>query len=192
MAKKYEFKPDKTGTGFLNKLYLTQLQRQALLKWSLYGLVLLVLTLLQDVLLCSLSLFGSTTDLVPTAIILITVMLGAESGCLFALIGTCFYQFSGSSPGYHVIAILTFLAVGATIFRQSYLQRGFSASMLCSGAALLLYEVIIFAVGLVFGQTTIVRFPAALLTVALSGICLPILHPILLSIEKIGGDVWKE
>ena len=32
MAKKYEFKPDKTGTGFLNKLYLTQLQRQALLK----------------------------------------------------------------------------------------------------------------------------------------------------------------
>ena len=94
MAKKYEFKPDKLGTGFLNKLYLTQLQRQALLKWSLYGLVLLVLTLLQDVLLCNLSIFGATTDLVPTAILLITVMLGTESGCLFALIGTCFYQFS--------------------------------------------------------------------------------------------------
>ena len=43
---KYEFKPDNVGTGLLSKLYLTKKQRQALLKWLLYALVLLVL---QDV-----------------------------------------------------------------------------------------------------------------------------------------------
>ena len=190
--KKYEFKPDKQGTSLLSKLYLTQLQRQALLKWALYALVLLVLSLLQDVILCRLSIFGATTDLVPAAILLITVMLGAETGCVFALVSACLYQFSGSAPGYHVIAILTLLGTGASMFRQSYLQRSYNATMLCSGLALVLYEIIIYAVSLVAGLTVLSRLPALLFTVGLSLISLPILHPILCSIEKIGGETWKE
>ena len=86
--KKYEFKPDKLGTGFLSKLYMTPTQRRKLLKWGLFALVLLVLSLLQDVFFCHLRLFGATTDLVPAAILLITVLLGTESGCLFALIAS--------------------------------------------------------------------------------------------------------
>ena len=44
MAKKYEFKPDKPYSGFWEKLLLTRLQRKGLLKWSLYALSLLVLS----------------------------------------------------------------------------------------------------------------------------------------------------
>ena len=44
--KKYEFKPDKNAIGFFHKLYLTKKQRLSILKWSLYALVLLVLSLL--------------------------------------------------------------------------------------------------------------------------------------------------
>ena len=190
--KKYEFKPDKLGTGLLSKLYMTQSQRQSLLKWSLFALVLLVLSLLQDVIFCRMRLFGATTDLMPAAILLATVMLGPETGCVFALISTCPYQFSGTAPGYHVIAVLTILGTLATMFRQSYLQRGFSASMLCSGAALVLYELIIFAVSALSGQTTFARFPVALITAGLSLISLPVLHPILRSIHQIGGESWKE
>ena len=43
MAKNYEFRPDKPQVSWLSKLHLTQLQRQALLKWTLYALLLLVL-----------------------------------------------------------------------------------------------------------------------------------------------------
>ena len=50
--KKYEFKPDKISLSLLNKLYLTKLQRISLLKWFLQALVLLVLSLLQDVIFC--------------------------------------------------------------------------------------------------------------------------------------------
>ena len=47
--KKFEFRQDKTGPDLLSKLYLTQKQRLSLVKWSLFALVILVLSLLQDV-----------------------------------------------------------------------------------------------------------------------------------------------
>ena len=65
MAKKYEFKPDKANSGIANKLILTRLQQKKLLKWLLYTLVLLALSVLQDVILCQARIFGSTTELVP-------------------------------------------------------------------------------------------------------------------------------
>ena len=190
--KKYEFKPDKLGTGFLSKLYMTQSQRRRLLKWSLFGLVLVVLSLLQDVFFCHLRLFGATTDLVPAAIILTTVLLGTDSGCVFALISACLYQFAGNAPGFHVIAILTVLATVATMFRQSYLQRGYGAAMLCSGLALILYELVIFFAGVISGVSVFSRIGSVLVTTGLSLISLPILYPILCSIQQIGGDSWKE
>lgn len=191
-GKKYEFKPDKLGTGFLSKLYLTQTQRKTLLKWTLFGVVLLVLSLLQDVFFCHLRIFGATTDLVPAAILLITVLLGAESGCLFALISACLYQFAGNAPGYHVIAILTVLATFASMFRQSFLQRSYGAAMLCAGLSLVVYELVIFFAGVISGFSVFSRFGSILVTIGLSLISLPILYPILCSIQQIGGDSWKE
>ena len=43
MAKKYEFKPDRTGTSDLGKLYITKKQRKIVLRWSLFALCCLVL-----------------------------------------------------------------------------------------------------------------------------------------------------
>ena len=51
MARKNEFQPDRPVSGLLSKLYLTRRQRQVILKWSLYGLLLVALSVLQDVLL---------------------------------------------------------------------------------------------------------------------------------------------
>ena len=62
--RKRDFKPDRTGKGLLNKLYLTPRQRLRILKWTLLGLILLLFSLLQDVLLSKISLYGATTDLV--------------------------------------------------------------------------------------------------------------------------------
>ena len=192
MAKKYEFKPDKPRSGWLSKLHITQLQRRAILKWFLYGVILLVLSLLQDVILCHLRIFGVTTDLVPCAIILITILEGTQSGCSFALICACLYWFSGSAPGPYAMVLITFLSILASMFRQGYLQTGLSAALLCTGLAMVLYELGIFAFGMFLGLTHWVRLGGFCLTAALSMLSAPILYPILLSTQSIGGKTWKE
>ena len=79
MAKKYEFQPDKPYSSWLSKLQLTPQQRRQLLKWFLYALVLLVLSVLQDVVLCRLRFFGGTSDLVPCGIL----VASCRRNCLY-------------------------------------------------------------------------------------------------------------
>ena len=187
-----DFRPDKEGTGLAGQFYLTKKQRLSTLKWLLYGTVVLVLSVIQDVMLCRLDLYGGTTDLVPCAIFVICVIESAEHGSLFCLIAATMYLFSGTSPGVHIVALIPFLGVVTSIFRQNYLRKGFSATFLCAGAAVLVYELIIFAVALFVAQTHTGRLPAALVTGALSLLVIPALYPILVSISKIGGETWKE
>ena len=192
MARKNEFKSDKPHSGFWGKLYLTQRQRKEVLKWSLYGAMLLVLSLLQDVVLCRVQLFGATTELVPVGIFLICILEGAESGSIFALVSSLLYLFSGTAAGPYSMVLITVLAVGVTIFRQAYLQKGLAAAILCAGIAMLAYELLQFVMGLFLGLTIPVRIVGFLITAGLSIIAIPILYPIALSIGTIGGETWKE
>ena len=192
MAKhKYEFKPDKPHSGIWNKLYLTPNQRLSILRWFLYGLVLLILSVVQDVILCKVSIFGATSDLVPCAIILICVELGAERSCLFALIAAMLYKFSGTAPGYYVIGLIPVLGVMAAAVRQSVFRKTISSTMLCACIAVILYEMGIFAFGLVFQSTALFRVTRFLVTAGLSLLTFPILYPITIAIEKIGEKTWK-
>lgn len=192
MARKNEFKSDKPHSGFWGKLYLTQKQRKEILKWSLYDALLLALSLLQDVVLCRLDLFGATTELVPVGIFLICILEGAESGSIFALVSSLLYLFSGTAAGPYSMVLITVLAVGVTIFRQAYLQKGLAAAVLCAGIAMLAYELLQFVMGLFLGLTIPVRIVGFLITAGLSIIAIPILYPIALSIGTIGGETWKE
>lgn len=192
MAKKYEFKPDKPRSGLVSKLFLTQKQRKAVLKWVLYSLVLLALSVLQDVILCRFRLFGATTELVPCGIFLICLAEGLERGCIFSLVASCVYLFSGSAAGNYSIVFITALCVGVTFFRQSYLRKGFSATMLCTAAAMLVYELAVFAIGLFFSLTTFDRIGAFCLTALMTLLSAPILYPIVNAISTIGGEAWKE
>lgn len=192
MLFKKEFKSDKPYSGFWGKLYLTPKQRLGILKWSLYGVLLLALSLLQDVVLCRFRIFDATTDLVPVGILLICLLEGAESGCIFALVASALYLFSGTAGGVYSMVLLTFLAVGVTIFRQAYLQKGFGAALICTGGAMLIYELLQFAIGLFLGLTIPVRAGGFLITALLSLPAVPVLYPLALAIESIGGETWKE
>ena len=193
MAKrKYEFRPDKTGASVLNKLYLTPKQRMTILRWVLYALMLVVLSVLQDVILCKASIFGATTDLVPCAIILICVELGAETSAVFALIAALLYQFSGTAPGYYVIALIPVLGILAAVVRQSFFRKSLSSTMLCACTAVLLYEMSIFAFGLLFQNTSLVRAIRFLITSGLSLLSYPIVYPLTTAVEKIGEKSWKD
>ncbi len=192
MAKRSEFKPDKPRSGLLSKLYLTRLQRRALLKWVLYALILVGLSVLQDVVLCRVRIFGATTDLIPAAIFCICVLEQMHRGSLFSLVASIVYLFSKSSLGPYIIVFITVLAVLVTFFRQSYLQAGFSATALCVVAATVLYELALFCMGLFLGLTTFARIGAFFLTAVLSAAAALALYPALLAIGRIGGQQWKE
>jgi hypothetical protein len=193
MAKrKYEFRPDKYRTDILGKLYLTPTQRMNVLRWVLHSVLLVVLSLIQDVVLCKANFFGTTTDLVPCAIILICVQLGGDRGCIFTLLAAILYKFSGSAPGYHVIALIPLLGILAAVVRQIVFRRSFSSVILCAGIATMLYELAIFAFGLLFQNTVPMRFVRFPITGALSLLSYPILYPVTKAIEKIGDRTWKD
>ncbi len=192
MAKKYDFKPDKPQVNILSKLYITELQRKNILKWFLYAVLLLVLSLLQDVILCRFRLFGATSDLVPCAIILICILEGTEKGSLFALIAALAYLFSGTAPGAYAMVLITVLAVFSCMFRQGYLRKGFSAAMLCTCLAIFLYEMALFGIGLFLDLTHSGRFVGFCVTAVLSMLAAPVLYPLVQLIGSIGGDIWKE
>lgn len=191
MARKYEFRPDKTESGLLNKLYMTPKQRLTYLKWLLYALLILVLSIVQDVMMSRVRVFGVTTDLVPMGIMLICLLEGVERGCIFAIIAACFYLFSGA-PGYYCLPFVTVAAVGITMFRQGYLSSGFTTAMVCLAIAMLVYELAMLAAGILQSLAGWDRLPGFCLTAALTMIAAPILYPIAVSISKIGGETWKE
>lgn len=192
MGKKYEFRPDKPRSSFLSKLYLTQKQRRSLLKWCLYGAVLLVLSILQDVILCHMRIFGASTDLVPCGIFLICILEGIHTGSVFALVASLIYLFSGTAPGTYAMVLLVVLAVIICVFRQAYLQKDFASVVLCTAVGMLAYELSVFAFGVFLNYTSPGRVLGFCITAILSAVAAPALYPIAVWIRSLGGEVWKE
>ena len=190
--KKNEFRPDKAHSGALSKLFITKKQRRTLLKWLLMALVLVFLSVLQDTVLCRLHLLGATTDLLCGALLMVCILLDPEQGCMFILAGSCLYCFSGAAPGPYVIGLLTVIGLLASIFRQSYLQRNFGTTMLCSAISVMLYELLLLAIGLLLGHTSIRRAGIFVLTGIYTLAVMPALYPVFRSIGKIGGESWKD
>ena len=190
--KEAEFKPDKEGTTWTKYLHLTHVQRDTLLKWGSYIVLLLLLLVVQDVIMSRISIFGITTDLMASIILLITVIEGVNTGSLFALIASLFYYFSGSSPGPYTVALLTVLGILACIFRQVYWHRNMGSIVLCAGIALMLFELITFGLGIFNGITYWGRMRAFVSTGILSWLLMLPMYPLINVIGQIGGNTWKE
>ena len=188
----YEFKPDREKTQLLKRLHLTVLQRKQLLRWSLYGLLCLVLLIIQDVIMSQISIFGATTDLPACAILLITVIEGTEVGSLFVLITSLLYYFSGSAPGPYAVATLTVLGIGACMFRQLYWHRNRGSIVLCAGIALMIYEVSTCCIGIFTGLTYWGRISVFVGSGLLSWLLMIPLYNLINAIGTIGGNTWKE
>lgn len=190
--KQLDFRPDKQKTDWAGKLHITKVQRDRLLKWGCYTGLLILLLVIQDVLMSKVSLFGATTDLVASAILLITVIEGIDTGSLFVLIAATLFYFSGSAPGPYTVALLPVLGIGTCIFRQRYWHRNASSIVLCAGIALLVYEMAVFGLGIFTGMTYWGRAFVFLGTGLLSWIVMVPLYPLVHAIGQIGGNTWKE
>lgn len=189
--RKYDFQPDRPQTSLLDKLYLTKRQRSALLRWVLHALVMLVLSLVQDVMLCSLNIFGASTNLVPGAIFTLCMLLGTERGCVFTLVAGALFEFSGMGPGFHAIALIPVIGIGLSMLQQTMLRKGTASDLLITALAILLYELGMFAISVVTGETALFRFYSAIATGLMTIICTFLLYPLFRAIEKIGGNPWN-
>ncbi len=192
MKKERSFRPDRVGTTVLHKLYISPSQRKTILKWSLYSFVLVLISVLQDVTLSNVRLYGATTELVPCGIFLICILEGAEGGAVFTLLSAWIYLYTGTPAGPYCIVFITFFGVGMSVVRQTYLQRGFGTALLCVGICMIAYELAVFGIGLFLGQTYGYRALGFLLTALCSMLAVPVLYPLFLRIQAIGGETWRE
>lgn len=190
--KQSDFKPDSQKISLPKLFHTTQLQRLRLAKWGLYILTLILLLTVQDVILSRFSFFGATTDLAVCGILLMTVIEGVDVGSLFVLIASTLYYFSGSAPGPYCIALLSFIGIAATLIRQAWLRRTKLSIVFSAGAALTLYELGLYIVGMALGLTRWDRIFSFLLTAAYSWAVMIPLYSLINKIGHIGGTTWKE
>ena len=192
MKRERSFRPDKVGTTILHKLYISPGQRKTILKWSLYSLALVFISVIQDVMLSNVRVLGATTELVPCGIFLICILEGAEGGSVFTLVASWLYLYTGTPAGPYCIVFITAFGIGMSIFRQTYLQRGFGTAALCVCVCMLLYELAVFGIGLFLQQTYSYRILGFLVTALGSVLAVPVLYPVFLRIQAIGGEIWRE
>lgn len=187
-----EFKPDSTTATWIKTTRMTRQQRLRLAKWALYIFTVIACLVVQDVIMSQIGLFGATTDLAVCAILLITVLEGTEIGSLFVIVASTLYYFSGTAPGAYCIGLMTFLGIGATLFRQMYWHRSKGSVILCAAIALTGYELGLFVVGLFMELTRFGRVGMFLMTTLLSCLALIPLYSLIHKIGLIGGNTWKE
>ena len=187
-----DFKPDVQKATWVKTAKLTKLQQLRLVRWLLYVLTVIVCLVLQDVLMSQFSIFGATTDLPVCAILLITVLEGAEIGSVFVLIASILYYFSGNAPTAFCVGLMVAFGIGATLFRQLFWHRSKGSIILCASIALTGYELGLFAVGIINKLTHWGRLPVFMLTAVFSCLMLIPLYSLIYKIGLIGGNTWKE
>ncbi|MDO5400060.1 MAG: hypothetical protein Q4F17_03645 [Eubacteriales bacterium] len=190
--KQPEFRPDPQAATWLKTARMTRQQRLRLGKWLLYAAAILLALVIQDVIMSRVRLFGATTDLAVTVILLIAVLEGTEVGSVFVLIASIVYYFTGTAPGAYCIGLLTFFGIGAALLRQMYLHRSRGAIVLCAGLAQLGYELGLYGLGIFMGLTRWDRLGAFALTGLLGLLVMIPLYPLIVKIGLIGGNTWKE
>ena len=192
LSKQSEFKPDPRQNSLSGLFHVTQLQKQRMLKWTLYVLTGILLLTIQDVIMSRVSIFGATTGRSVVYILLITVIEGVDVGSLFVLFASTIYYFSGSAPGPYCIGLLCAVGIIATLLRQAYLRRTKASIVICAGIALTIYEMGLFVVGIGLGLTRWDRVFSFLITAGYSFGVMILLYPLINKIGLIGGTTWKE
>ena len=188
----YEFKPDPRGTNYLKRLYMTRLQRLTILKWATFAMTGILLLVIQDVIMSQIRFSGATTDLPVAFILLVGIYEGLENGSVFTLVASLFYWFSGSAPTPICVALLCILVILIGLFRQLYWHRSFGSIAMCVSIAIMLYEMLLFAVGLMSGLTILPRMGVFALTGGITCITMLPMYPLVRVISRIGGVSWKE
>lgn len=172
----------------LKHLHLTRLQWLGILKWSLYGLLTLLVLMMQTVLLAKLPVFGSKLAPLPLLIVCICIREGPEKGGLYAILATLFWSLSGADFGNLSVALIPIGAMLSAVLCRAVLTLRLLPTALCCLAVTLVNATAIFAFKLILPPTVPLEnyWRILLPGVCLSMVFLPVHYALVKLIGRIG------
>ncbi len=157
-----------------------------LLMWALYGLLLLAVMVLQDVVFGRTRYFGTKLCLIPVAVACISMHGGAEEGGVFGLAAGTFWCLSGGDGGGMLILLCTVCALAAGYLCDRYLNRNFlSAGMMCL-LTLCVMQTLLFLFKRYIGGTGGEGWTILLRQIGLSMLAFPAVYLPAWAIRKVG------
>ena len=133
--------------------HLTKLQWQGILKWSLYGLLTLLVLLLQTVVLAKLPIWGARLTPLPALIVCVCVREGPEKGGVYAILAALLWCLSGADFGNLSVAVIPVGAILSAVLCRAVLTLRFLPTALCAFGVSLLNACVIFAFKLILPPT---------------------------------------
>lgn len=137
----------------LKYFHLTKLQWQGILRWSLYGLLTLLVLLLQTVVLSQLPVWGAKLTPLPALIVCVCVREGPEKGGLYALLASLLWCLSGADYGNLSLAVIPVGAMLSAVLCRAVLTLRFLPTALCCLAVTLANAAVIFVFKLILPPT---------------------------------------
>ena len=168
--------------------HLTKRQWQGILKWSLYGLLTLLVVLLQTVVLSQIPVWGIKLTPLPALIVCVCVREGPEKGGLYAVLAALLWCLSGADFGNLSLAVIPVGAILSAVLCRAVLTLRFLPTVLCCLAVTLLNALVIFAFKLILPPTVAlenlwrVLLPGVLLSMAF----VPLHYALVKLISRIG------
>ena len=137
----------------LKYFHLTKLQWKGILKWSLYGLLTLLVLLLQTVVLAKKTGLAVKPALLPALIVCVCVREGPEKGGIYAILAALLWCLSGADFGNLSVAVIPVGAILSAVLCRAVLTLRFLPTLLCCLAVTLLNAAVIFIFKLILPPT---------------------------------------
>ena len=172
----------------LKYFHLTKTQWQGILKWSLYGLLTLLVLLTQTVVFAKRPVFGAKLIPLPGLIVCVCVREGPEKGGVYAILASLLWCLSGADFGNLSVAVIPVGAMLSAVLCRATLTLRFLPTALCCLAVSLLNAAVIFVFKLILPPTVALEnFWRVLLPgVALSMAFMPVHYALVKFISRIG------
>ena len=172
----------------LKHFHLTRRQWMAVVKWTIYALLFLMVLIVQDVIVAKHPPFGIKLKLIPVYIVCVCVREGPEQGGLFALLASVFWCLSGADYGNLSVAILPVGSILGAVLCRAVLTVRFLPTFLCCAAVCLVNDSVIFAFKLVLTAISPAQYHLVLLPcVGLSLLSVPVLYFAVKAVSRTGG-----
>lgn len=124
-----------------------------ILMWVLYGLLFVLVMVLQTVIFGHARYWDTKLSLIPVAIACVAMHCGAENGGVFGLAAGLVWCFSGADGGALVIVLCTLCALAAGHLCDHILNRNLVSALLMCLMALVGFQFVLLALKLYLGQT---------------------------------------
>ena len=172
----------------LKYFHLTKRQWQGVLKWSLYGLLTLLVLLLQTSVLAKRPILGAKLAPLPALIVCVCVREGPEKGGLYAILAVLFWCFSGADFGNLSVAVIPIGAMLSAVLCRVVLTLRFVPTALCCLAVTLLNASVIFLFKLILPPAVALEnyWQVLLPGVGLSMVFVPFHYALVKLIGRIG------